>query len=432
MAKLGSPQETLPQALQLHNYDKGIPGASLSLDEIGAQGWNILRQDLSFPVALLRDAHLDNNLQWMQRFISEQNVQLFPHGKTTMAPALFQAQMAHGCSGLTAATVHHLAVYLASGVSRVIMANQILGKANLQSLFTLLSDYPETELYQIIDSAEGFRALQEAADSCGFNGRIALLLEMGAKGGRTGLRTLAHAEALAQDIHASGDSRFPLVGVEAFEGLFYQDNLFQRVGAHLEQTVALFNRLVTLNLLQGEQQILSAGGSAYFDRVVHAFAQAKPCAELQVFLRSGCYISHDHGMYERAFADMEARDLVRFSDQLLPALEVWSVVQSKPEAQLAFAALGKRDISYDVEMPLARYNFRPGRDSAPRALNGEVTVSGLNDQHAYLQLAPGSDIQVGDLLGFGVSHPCTTFDKWRYLFRVNEQYDVSGAVATYF
>ncbi|SQI84390.1 D-serine deaminase [Klebsiella oxytoca] len=49
-----------------------------------------------------------------------------------------------------------------------------------------------------------------------------------------------------------------------------------------------------------------------------------------------------------------------------------------------------------------------------------------------LRLAPGSDVQVGDILVFGTSHPCLTFDKWKTLLLVDEQYNVLEELDTLF
>ena len=65
-------------------------------------------------------------------------------------------------------------------------------------------------------------------------------------------------------------------------------------------------------------------------------------------------------------------------------------------------------------------------------------IDGLNDQHAYLRwdatdaaldaLAP----VVGERIGLGISHPCTTFDKWRWMPVVEDDYRVSDAVSIHF
>ena len=62
------------------------------------------------------------------------------------------------------------------------------------------------------------------------------------------------------------------------------------------------------------------------------------------------------------------------------------------------------------------------------------TVGGMNDQHTYLRAPEGTvlDLQVGDRVGLGISHPCTTFDKWRWLPLVDNNYTVCDAIVTSF
>ena len=46
---------------------------------------------------------------------------------------------------------------------------------------------------------------------------------------------------------------------------------------------------------------------------------------------------------------------------------------------------------------------------------------------------PGeSPLKVGDMVGFGIGHPCTTFDKWGLLMIVDADYRVVEAVKTFF
>jgi D-serine deaminase-like pyridoxal phosphate-dependent protein len=60
-----------------------------------------------------------------------------------------------------------------------------------------------------------------------------------------------------------------------------------------------------------------------------------------------------------------------------------------------------------------------------------VTVTALNDQHAYLETA-GTDLAVGDRIACGIVHPCTAFDKWRQLALVDERYRVLETIDTFF
>jgi D-serine deaminase-like pyridoxal phosphate-dependent protein len=151
--------------------------------------------------------------------------------------------------------------------------------------------------------------------------------------------------------------------------------------------------------------IATAGGSAYFDRVVEALRFDRP---VRVVLRAGCYITHDDGLYAESTPLPELR----------AALELWARVLSCPEPGLAIAGFGKRDAPYDIGLPTVRSH--PG-----------VRVGELNDQHAFLH-DPGGDLQVGDTVVCGISHPCTAFDKWPLIGVVDDDDVVIGAIRTRF
>jgi len=107
-------------------------------------------------------------------------------------------------------------------------------------------------------------------------------------------------------------------------------------------------------------------------------------------------------------------------------------VQSLPEPLLAIVNIGKRDISYDVDLPVAEMWYQTGTHTMPVNISQRFEVTEINDQHLFLRIPPGTQLKIGDLLGFGVSHPCTTFDKWKLLLVVNDQYDVVDGVLTFF
>jgi D-serine dehydratase len=145
-------------------------------------------------------------------------------------------------------------------------------------------------------------------------------------------------------------------------------------------------------------------------------------------IRPGCYVTHDSGLYRRLTAP-DGEPLPGLP-RLEHALEVWGVVQSLPEPGLAIVGVGKRDVSYDVEPPIPLRLHRPGSDSAPRPAEG-LHVRSLWDQHLSLA-GETADLRIGDLVGFGISHPCATFDRWTALFTVDDDYRVTGAVTTLF
>jgi D-serine deaminase-like pyridoxal phosphate-dependent protein len=105
-------------------------------------------------------------------------------------------------------------------------------------------------------------------------------------------------------------------------------------------------------------------------------------------------------------------------------------VLSRPEPELAFADFGRRDAPFDQGLPIPRV-VRAVAGDAPRPADG-ITVTALNDQHAYLALPADDPLAPGEWVGCGISHPCTAFDKWRYLPLVDDDYRVTGAITTYF
>ncbi len=132
--------------------NKGIGDlpSSLATAEIAQLGWNLLREDLSLPVAVLSQSKLHHNLAWMRDFIAASGVKIAPHGKTTMAPALFLKQHdgsrafleANGTWGVGyyAATASQCLVAWQYGIRRILMANQLTGRQNMAIISRLLWD----------------------------------------------------------------------------------------------------------------------------------------------------------------------------------------------------------------------------------------------------------------------------------------------------
>jgi D-serine dehydratase len=417
---------------------KGYPlsAAPLPLAAIGTQGWNVLAGDLPLPLAVIRDSALAHNRDWMRDFTAATGVLLAPHGKTTMAPQIFAQQLAAGAWGMTVANAQQLGVCVRYGVRRVLMANQLLGALEVHTVMDLVRRHPDLEFHFLVDSLAQLAAIEAVAGVDAPPRKLTALLELGVPGGRTGVRTHDAALALARQVRAS---RFvSLSGLECYEGLQISGDAAQdarTVGALMQRVKELALACDREELFAGPSIILTAGGSAAFDIVARELPMqlSKPVLTI---LRSGCYVTHDSGNYERLLAGIQARSggVWQAREGLKPALEVWSRVQSVPEPGLAILTMGKRDASYDIEMPIALKRFRPQASATPQAVPAGWTIAAMNDQHAYLRWrADEADPpQVGDLIGCGISHPCTTFDKWRVLFTVDDAYRVTGAIRTFF
>jgi len=413
---------------------KGLPITEpLRQGALGVQGWNVLRADTSFPVAVLKTSALQHNLAWMRDFCARHGALLAPHGKTTMCPQLFGAQLANGAWGMTLASAAQVQVAHRFGVRRVLLANQLVARADIHSMLHLLHDDPDFELYALADSVAGVERLSQAAS--GLARPLPLLVEMGIPGKRAGCRSIDDAMAVARAIFDAPG--LALAGIEGYEGLLVSHDRAAdvvAVAAFVAQLVALARRADAEGLFGCAEVLLSAGGSAYFDLVARGLGGVDGLSRpVKAILRSGCYLTSDHGSYHRLLAELDARE--QRPGGLRPALEVWSMVQSRPEPTLAILSMGKRDASYDIDLPIPLAAQRPGA-SGPVALPDGCSIVKMNDQHAYLQLPAGHPVcgalAVGDLVGCGISHPCTTFDKWPLLLAVDDDYHVRYGVNTFF
>jgi D-serine dehydratase len=417
---------------------KGLPpdAGGLRLSQIGARGWNLLAEDLPLPAAILRDDALANNSRWMREFVRRTGAMLAPHGKTTLSPQLFARQMADGAWGITLSTAQHVKVARAAGVNRILLANEPVGPVEIGYLLDELAADPAFELYGLADSVEGVSRLSAAAAARAIGRPLNLLLEVGYAGGRAGCRDAESALAVARAVTAAGP-HLALRGVEGFEGLHQHlpaDEGAAQVADFLQAMVAIAERLDADGLFGSEPAILTAGGSAFYDLVMQAFAGARLSRPPQIILRSGCYLTHDAGLYERSFREVRERSAVARDVEggFQNALEVWAYVLSVPEPRRVILAAGRRDFGHDAAVPSPLKVFRPGRDDKPRAASLGWEVVAVNDQHAHVTVPQGADIAVGDMIALGVSHPCTTFDKWRLILVADEAYAITSAIQTFF
>jgi D-serine dehydratase len=417
---------------------KGLPPGlnETALGRLASLGLNVLRQDLAFPAAVLRDSALQRNRLWMRRFLEHTGALIAPHAKTTMAPHLMALQHDDGAWGFTVATANQAAVLRQFGFNRLLIANQLVGHANIDYLYSELERDPQFDLYVIVDSHEALNLLIARASLFPRARPMQLLLEVGWQGGRTGCRNLDHARDLAQAVSKAGAS-VVLRGVEAYESVFPSlaaAEKFARVDQMLDVVLELATDCRQAGWFAPGPVVLTAGGSEYFDRVITRLKQWRCEPAPLVIIRSGCYLSHDDLAYARAFDLLLARNsaLVGLAPPLTAALEVWAVVQSRPEAELALLTVGKRDISFDFEMPMPKLWYRPAASGGVAPLPSGYAVTRLNDQHGFLRCPADSPLAVGDLIGLGISHPCTTFDKWEVIPVVDDAYTVCGAVRTFF
>ncbi|WP_229072467.1 alanine racemase [Actinoplanes sp. DH11] len=362
----------------------------------------------TWPLLVVRRAAVEANIATMAAYCQRHGFDFAPHAKTTMAPGLLEAQLAAGAWGMTVATPNQALVLRRLGVERVLIANEVLDPTALAWLAG--ESAAGWEVYFQVDSVAGVRA------AAATGGPLRILVELGHPGGRTGVRTLDELEDVARAV--ADTPGLELAGVTGYEG---QLATAGEVDEYLDRLAGGVERLAAAGLLP-ERPIVSAGGSAWFDRVTDRLTRL--AAQARLVLRSGATVTHDDGFYR------ERTPFVRVPGEgpLAAALEIWAQVISTPEPGLAIAGMGKRDAPFDEGLPVP-LEVR-GADGTVRPTDG-IVVTKLNDHHTYLAV-DAADLVPGDLIRFGISHPCTAFDKWRTIPVVDEDRRVVDVLETYF
>ncbi|MEU2127156.1 alanine racemase [Streptomyces sp. NPDC018352] len=428
-APLGAdrPVSGLADELVDHRFKALPPDAEgLTVGALAAERRNLFTGGFTTPVLALSAERVEHNLALLETYAERHGLAFAPHGKTSMSPQLFARQLEYGAWGITAAVPHQARVYRAYGIRRIFLANELVDASALRWLAAELDSDPEFRLICYVDSVRGVELMDEALRAAGASRAVDVVVELGAgEGARTGVRTEAECAAVADAVAATGTLR--LVGVAGYEGEVPKASA-ERVRDWLDRLVALavdFDRAG--RFASGEEIVISAGGSAWFDAVAEVFARIPELsAPVLKLLRSGAYVSHDDGHYRH----LTPFNRVPEEGELQPAFRLWAQVVSRPSAGQAFLNAGKRDAAYDLDLPEAQV-VRSGRDGAVRPATG-ISVTGLSDQHAWVRTEPGAELEVGDWVGMGLSHPCTSFDKWQLIPLVAADGTVTDYIRTFF
>ncbi|WP_407837505.1 amino acid deaminase [Streptomyces sp. DSM 116496] len=421
------PVQALAQEPVDHRF-KGLPPdagqAGLTVGELTAQRRSLYTGGFTTPVLTLDAEALSHNLAALGTYAERHGLAFAPHGKTCMAPQLFRRQLEHGAWGITAAVPHQARVYRAFGIQRIFLANELVDAAALRWVAAELAADPDFRFVCYVDSVRGVQLMDRALQ--GQPQRVDVVVELGAgEGARTGARTDEDCRAVADAV--AGTDTLRLVGIAGYEAEVPGADP-DSVHAYLRRLTALAAEFDKAGRFQGVGEIVvSAGGSAWFDAVADVFAElpelSRPVLKL---LRSGAYVSHDHGWYTR----LTPFNRVPEEGGLRPAFRLWAQVVSRPSPTQAFVNAGKRDIAYDLGLPEAEL-VRDPLTGAERPATG-IRVLKLSDQHAWLETDSAEDVQVGDWVALGMSHPCTIFEKWPLIPVVEADGTVTEYVRTFF
>ncbi|GAA3934032.1 alanine racemase [Microbacterium soli] len=407
--------------------DKGIPARAVGMTASAFLATEPRLDEFWTPLVVLDDSAMRANVATMAAWCAQRGLQIMPHGKTTMVPELWKRQTDAGALGITLATMGQVRTGRDLGLDSIMLANSAVDPRSLAWLAGELAD-PDFRFVCWADSVATVDAMERALRGVDPARPIDVCVELGAAGGRTGARTPEDAMAVARRLAASEVLR--LAGVAGYEGSLAHDRSEQglaAVRAYLQAQLELHRALAPL-YDEGELYV-TAGGSAYFDIVAEVWGGAERDARTHFTLRSGAYIVHDDGFYRGISPFDEGGPGLPDGPHFVSAMHGIARVVSSPEPGLALVDAGKRDFPYDEGLPIPRAT---ADELAGPWHPVDATVSAMNDQHTYVR--PAQPLAVGSVVRFGLSHPCTAFDKWRVLPVVEnvESGAVTGLIRTWF
>ncbi len=379
--------------------EKGLPAQSAGLTVSEFLAGTPRLADLWTPLVVLDEAALDDNIAFLADWVAQRGLELMPHGKTTMAPQLWRRQLEAGATGITVANPSQLRVAVDAGIPAVMLANQLVQPDAIRWVAGIAAAGPR--VWSWIDDPAAIDAIEHALGGSPER-PLEVLVDVGRTGGRTGARS--HAAAVAVAERAAGSPAVRLAGVAGYEGSIAHgrgSEALDAARAYIGELLAVHRAIAPL--YDDGDILVTAGGSAYPDVVGEAFAEASVAGDPARFvLRSGAYVVHDHGYY-RQNSPFEGTGL-------RPAARGIARVVSRLDADTAIVDAGKRDFAYDEGMPVPLYAIDGSGRRLPLA---GAAVTKLSDQHGFVRIAPESPLTVGDIVVFGLSHPCTMLDKWR-------------------
>lgn len=377
--------------------------------------------DLVTPIVVVNGGALQQNIRTMAAWAIEHAVSLRPHAKTTMCPQIWADQIAAGAVGLTVANPGQLKVAVAHGFDCVEVANEVVDPPGIRELAVAVT--AGVDLYCWVDSEAAVTRLDRVLDDYGLTRSLKVLVDVGGPGGRTGTRTVEQSEQVAAACLRA--KHLSLAGLCGYEGALVEQRSNEALALVRRYVLGILDLHALLRArYEVSRPVVSIGGSVFFDAVALSFAERRE-PDTDYVIRSGAYVIHDDLHYERLSPLSVSNNPANPARCLVPAARGYATVVSCPEPGLAILNGGRRDFPYDLDLPKPLVSYR---DGAGLECSGWRVVK-LNDQHAFVAVPEATDIQVGDLVMLGLSHPCTLMDKWTWL-PVTDGWDPSSSVVS--
>ena len=321
------------------------------------------RDEIDTPALLLDLRAMEHNLHTMAAYFEEVKPVLRPHVKLHRAtPFLAHRQLQAGAVGLTCAKLTEAETLAASGITDILIANEIVGARKVARLVNLAS---YTDVMVAVDNHDNVQELSTAAQARGVALRV--LVEVNIGHDRCGVGPFGPALALSRAVEESPGLRYTgLMGYDGHCTFGVEDAERPRLSKKANTILVDTRRMIEDAGLRVE--IVSAGGTFTYRYA----ASVEGVTEIQ----AGTYLLMDTAFKERGVGNFDC------------ALTVMSTVISRPSwrgaEHLAVIDLGSKGISTQLGVPEIK---------APEG----ARVIKFSQEHGRVDLAHAAhDLRIGD------------------------------------
>ena len=367
---------------------------------------------LPTPSVLIEVSRLKNNLERMQGRADAQRVRLRPHTKTHKSVELARMQHELGASGLTVAKTGEAEVFVNAGFNDICIAYPIIGEEKYHRILRLMQ---QATVSFCVDTLAGARMASDFFSRQGNEAKI--LIEVDTGYGRCGIRW----DDPDSILFASEVAQMPginLVGILTHAGQSYK---LAGEGQSKSEALKEASRSERDTMLQFAHRLRQAGVEGVMPGSFEISVGSTPSmryfenTELDGFtvteIRPGNYIFNDAMQVSVGSATL--KDC---------ALTVRTMVVSKHRNRS-----GSERLFLDAGRKVLTGDTGPGTDGFGVLLYNPRTmlpiphaqISGLSEEHGWVQVTGGSTLDVGDTVRVVPNHACVVVNGQNKLYLVD-------------
>jgi D-serine deaminase-like pyridoxal phosphate-dependent protein len=349
------------------------------------------KEELDTPILLIDLDLMESNIAKMADFFRNISKNLRPHTKTHKTPIIAHKQIKAGAIGVTCAKLGEAEVMVNSGISDVLIANEIVPLNKIEKLMGLAK---HADMMVAVDDPDNVENLSRAAQSKGVNLRILLEVDTGMN--RCGTLPGEPTLRLAQKVSRSKNLIF--AGLMGYEGHTVTIPDFEQRKLETEKSLTMLVETKDLLERSGLQVgIMSAGGTGTYNIT----GQFPGITEVQ----AGSYVVMDV-FYRNVLQDFDC------------ALTVLTTVISRPNKDVAIIDAGIKTTT---------------KEGLPEVVGIEgAKVISLSEEHGRLDVSECNvNLKPGDKIEMIPNHCCTTINLHDRLYgirngRLETIWDIAG------